>query len=202
MITLDELKVFCLNLDDRPDRWEEVQQEVKKIGVEIERFSAVKHQRGHTGCITSHMQLWEKARSLGTWMTIEDDILFLDNARENLIKAIDQLPLNWDMLYLGATLNQPLARVDENLLRIKKGWTTHGIIYNNQNGVVDFILEGMDEFKVDVFIADIVQERFNCYMCYPMVATQRPGRSDIVNKYTDYHAITDRYKKYVTDVFK
>ena len=197
---LTDIKTFCINLDDRPDRWEEVQEEIKVLGIEMERFPAIKHERGHTGCIQSHIALWKKAKDLGVWMTIEDDILFLPFARTHLEKAIDQLPPYWDMLYLGATLNRHLARVNHNLLRIKKGWTTHGIIYNNQNGVVDFILDGMDEFKVDVFIADIVQEQFNCYMCYPMVATQRPGHSDIVNKYTDYHAITDRYKKYVTDI--
>ena len=110
-------------------------------------------------------------------------------------RFLADVPDDWDMLYLGATLNEPLKQVSPNLFRIKKGWTTHGIIYNNQNGVVAFILDGMDAFKVDVFIADVVQEKFNCYMCYPMVATQRPGRSDIINKHTDYHAITDRYKK-------
>lgn len=202
MIKLDELKVFCINLDDRKDRWGDVQQEVKKIGVEIERFPAIKHKRGHTGCILSHIEIWNMAKDLGVWMTIEDDILFLDNARENLEGAISQLPENWDMLYLGATLNQPLDRVTDNLLRLKKGWTTHGIIYNNQNGVVDFILDGMDWFKVDVFISNIVQEKFNCYMCYPMVATQRPGHSDILNHHVSYKPITDRYKKYITDVLQ
>ena len=55
----------------------------------------------------------------------------------------------------------------------------------------------MIDFKIDVFMADVIQEKFNCYMCYPMVATQRPGLSDITRKYTDYNRIMSRYKKYV-----
>jgi len=193
---IDGVNTYCINLKSRPERWIKVQSEMKKIDMYTERFDAIRHSRGHTGCILSHMALMEEVKDEGVWMTIEDDILFLPEAKNNLYKAYDQLPDDWDMLYLGATLNKKLEKVSDNLLRLKGGWTTHGIIYNNQNGVADFILQGMDRFKVDVFIADIVQEKFNCFMCYPMVATQRPGRSDIVNKYTDYHAIMDRYNKY------
>jgi hypothetical protein len=52
------------------------------------------------------------------------------------------------------------------------------------------------EWKVDVLLADIVQEKFNCYMCFPMVATQRPGWSDTVDHHTEYKEITNKYKKY------
>lgn len=197
MIKFNDIKVFCINLDEREDRWERVQEEVKVIGVEAERFSAIKHTPGYVGCRLSHEALWERARPCGVWMTIEDDILFLPNAKENLEKSIEQLPPDWDMLYLGATLNRPLERVSENLLRIKKGWATHGIVYNNQSGVVDFILSQGYKWKIDVLLADVVQELFNCYMCYPMVATQRPGYSDVVNHYTEYKEITNRYKKHV-----
>jgi len=194
---LSKLKTYCINLDDRPDRWEEVQEEVRKIGIEIERFPGIKMAKGWQGCLASHLALWEKCRELDTFMIIEDDILFLEDAKENLEKAIEQLPDSWDMLYLGATLNKPLAPVSENLLRLRGGWTTHGIIYNNQNGVVDYILTVEPSIRIDKFIADVVQEEFNCFMCYPMVASQRPGYSDIVNRYQDYSVITERYKKYV-----
>ena len=51
--------------------------------------------------------------------------------------------------------------------------------------------------QIDKFIADVVQEEFNCFMCFPMVGTQRPGYSDVVNRYQDYSVIDERYKKYV-----
>jgi len=193
---LDNIKVFCVNLNDRPERWAEVQEEVKVIGVEIERFPAIKRNPGWQGCLFSHLALWEKAKPLGIWMTIEDDIFFLTGAKQNLEAAIGQLPEDWDALYLGATLFRPLERVSENLLRLKCGWTTHGIIWNNQNGVVDYILKYAEDWKIDVLLADKVQEKFNCYMCFPMVATQRPGWSDIVNHHTEYREIMNRYKKY------
>ena len=196
-MNLNDLKVFCVNLDERKDRWEETQEEVKNFGIEVERFPAIKHKRGHTGCIMSHMKLWRKAKDLGIWMVIEDDIMFLENARENLEKAISQLPEDWSALYLTATLNQPLERVSDNLLRLKRGWTTCGIIWNNQNGIVDYIIENHNANKVDVFLSDVVQEKYRCFLAFPMPATQRPGHSDIVNRHTDYKAILNRYERYV-----
>jgi len=191
------MNCYCINLDRRPERWAQTHEEMKIIEMYPIRFSATIKRRRHSGCIASHMALWKQVRDEGIVMIIEDDILFLDNAKENFEAALSQLPSDWDMLYLGATLNQPLERISDNLLLLKKGWTCHAIVYNNQNGVLDYIIKEMIDFKIDVFMADVIQEKFNCYMCYPMVATQRPGLSDITRKYTDYNRIMSRYKKYV-----
>ena len=191
------MNCYCVNLDIRKEKWAQTQEEMRFIGMTPIRFPATEKMDGHSGCIFSHMELWGKVKDEGIVMIIEDDILFLDNAKENFNTAFSQLPEDWDMLYLGATLNQPLERVSDNLFRLKRGWACHGIVYNNQNGVLDYLLMEMIDFKIDVFMAEVVQEKFNCYMCYPMVATQRPGVSDITRKYTDYNIIMDRYKEYV-----
>jgi len=191
------MRVYCINLDNRKERWDQTQEEMKVLGATPIRFSATLKRRRHSGCISSHMALWKQVKDEGVVMVIEDDILFLDNAKENFETALSQLPEDWDMLYLGATLNEPLERVSDNLLRLKRGWACHAIVYNNQNGVLDYLLKEMVDNKIDIFMADVIQEKFNCYMCYPMVATQRPGISDITRKYTDYNKIMRRYRKYV-----
>ena len=191
------MRVYCINLDNRKERWDQTQEEMKVLGATPIRFSATLKRRRHSGCISSHMALWKQVKDEGIVMVIEDDILFLDNAKENFETALSQLPEDWDMLYLGATLNEPLERVSDNLLRLKRGWACHAIVYNNQNGVLDYLLKEMVDNKIDIFMADVIQEKFNCYMCYPMVATQRPGISDITRKYTDYNKIMRRYRKYV-----
>lgn len=193
------MKAYCINLKERTDRWEKVQSQFELLGLQVERFDAVKRKRGHDGCILSHMSLWKKLKSKGIFMIVEDDLkVVVDNPKEILEKAMSQLPDDWDMLYLGATLNQKPERYSENLVRIEKAWTTHAIIYNNQNGVVDAIIDKMDMYKVDVVLADVIQKEFKCFMTYPMICSQAEGFSNIVNKYTDYHAIMDRYKKYTT----
>ena len=67
---------------------------------------------------------------------------------------------NWDMLYLGATLNEKLERFSPHLFRLKKAWTTHAMIFNNQNGVIDYILNNNGGGrKIDVFYAEQIQEK-------------------------------------------
>ena len=195
------MKAYCINLDERTDRWEQVQSQIELLGLKVERFSAIKKKRGHDGCILSHIALWDRLKDQDTFMIIEDDIkVRVDNPKEILNKAMSQLPDDWDMLYLGATLNQPPERISENLVRIKQAWTTHAIIYNNQNGVVDAILEEMDDFKVDVVLANSIQHKFKCFMTFPMICTQTEGFSNIINKHTTYQAITDRYDKYTKGI--
>lgn len=191
-------KAYCINLKERTDRWENVQKQFPLLGLQVERFDAIKRKRGHDGCILSHLALWNDLKDQGEFMIIEDDIkVIVENPKEILDKSISQLPEDWDMLYLGATLNESPERYSENLVRIKKAWTTHAIMYNNQNGVVDAIIKNMDMYKVDVVLADVIQPNFNCFMTYPMICSQAEGYSNVVNRFTDYHAITDRYNKYV-----
>ena len=60
-------KVYCINLDSRKDRWKECVIEFNKIGIldEVERFSAVKHERGIAGCTLSHYEIIKKCKKDG-----------------------------------------------------------------------------------------------------------------------------------------
>jgi len=192
------MKAYCINLDSRPDKWEWVQEEAEKLGLELERFSGIKRRKGHDGCKLSHMTLLRQLRDQGEFMIIEDDMEVCADDPINLMnEAYSQLPGDWDMFYLGATLNQRLDRYSENLYRLKNAWATQAIIYNNQNGVVDYILENHNEPKYSVFLGRKVQDRFKCYITYPMIATQHAGYSDILRHHVDYGVIKKRYKKYV-----
>lgn len=191
------MNTYCINLNERREKWENTKIEASKLGITPRRFPAIKKSPGYVGCRITHRRLLTNVKSDGVFMVIEDDIkVNCDNPGKVMGEAITQLPEDWDMLYLGATLNQPLERYSENLYRIKRGWTTHAIIYNNQNGVVDFILKNRQK-KIDVFYADVVQDKFNCFITYPMVLTQREGFSDVINKPVDYEVIGERYRRYV-----
>lgn len=187
---------YCINLKNRPEKWEETKNECKKIGIEPIRFEAVRDVPGWQGCRKSHLKLLSEIED-DIFMIIEDDIkLNVYNPVEMIEVAIDQLPDNWDILYFGGTLNQKLKGISPNLFRLRKGWTTHAMLFNNQNGVKDFILRENPQNRIDVFYADVVQEKFNCFITSPMTITQRPGFSDIINTQTDYSIITERYNKF------
>lgn len=195
---------YCISLPERPEKWEVAQQEFKKLDGNVMKWNATKKVIGFDGCRESHLGLLEHLRydfKDELYMVFEDDCLFcVDNPQHEISKAMLELPKDWDMLYLGATLNEPLVKYSEHLYRLKRGYTTHAMIFNNQNGVIDFILENNGGGrKIDVFYADVVQEQFNCYITAPMIATQRNGFSDILNRNVNNgDIIRDFYKRHTT----
>ena len=192
------MKAYCINLDKRPDKWEWIKEESKKLDLELIRFPAIYSNKGHFGCRSSHLTLLKQLRDQEEFMIIEDDMeICVDNPIELMNEAYSQLPADWDMFYLGATLNQNLVKYSDNLYRLKAAWATHAIIYNNRNGVVDYILENHNEPKFSVFLSKSVQDNFNCYITYPMIATQHAGMSDILRHHVDYKVIAKRYKRHV-----
>lgn len=186
------MKAYCINLSERMNRWEEFK--TQNIPFEVERFEAIKASPGWVGCRASYLEVMKKVD--GLTLVLEDDCLFL-HPWEDVLKIIPQLPVTWDCLYLGATLNQALERYSDNLFKLKKGWTTHAILYRDRR-IPEFILANAGNIrKIDVFLADVVQEKFNCFITQPLIATQRPGHSDIIDRFTDYAVIKERYEKYV-----
>jgi len=193
------MKTYCINLADRPDRWSKVQKEIGRLRQDVERFDAVKCEVGHDGCKASHIKLLSEVRE-ELFMVIEDDFkISCKHPFTILNMAFRQLPDNWDMLYLGATLTKKIERFSPNLFILKQAVATQGIIYNNQNGVVDYIVKNHNRNRFSTFLAEDVQEKFNCFVTYPMVATQAPGFSDLLNKYTSGKEIKKAFKRYARD---
>lgn len=116
--------------------------------------------------------------------------------------AMTQLPEDWDALWLGATLQSPIKRYSDNLYRLTKGHALHAVIYNSKK-IIDYMAENYNrsKFKVlDVLTAYHAQPRFNCFVVYPIAATQRSCISDINGRFLDnYNEIINNYNKYIRD---
>ena len=187
------MNTYCINLKQRKVKWYAVQLECEKLNLNVTRFDAIFNSVGHEGCFQSHIELLSQIKE-DVFMIIEDDIKVLEPL-EVLDKAIGQLPDDWDMLYLGAALSKKLKRYSENLFTLKGAKVTHAIMYNNQNGVVDFIIENAHVI-IDEYYRDVIQEKFNCYITYPMVCSQLDGYSDTVRWWKRYDDIERNYKLY------
>lgn len=193
------MKAYVINLESRPDRMVEFQKNIFPFGVE--RFNAIKTDPGWVGCTNSQLTILKQQKEF-PFIIFEDDCLMLHtwNAVENSIK---QLPPDWDALYLGATLMQPIERYSENLFRLKNAFCAHVIIYNSWR-MVQYVLDNYEEFfrnstarnTLDVFYAYDVQEKFNCFITDPIAATQRSGYSDIENREVDYTQIIEHFNIY------
>jgi glycosyl transferase family 25 len=192
-------KIFCINLDRRPDRWENVQKEFEKIGVEnYERFSAIDGNdikfnnhllTGELGCLLSHLEITKKARELGlkNYLVIEDDIEFIRGFNKLFDSFYSQVPQDWNMIYLGGNtvVDRPL-KITDNVYKIHNTYTTHAIVVKDT--MYDVIIETLPKMKkqVDVYYADF-QKSFNCYCSMnPKLIWQVDGKSDIQNVEVKY----------------
>ncbi len=191
--------IYCVNLDNRPDRWEQCKVEFDKISItdRVERFSAVEAKPGWIGCLKSHIEITKDAKKRGfkNFLVFEDDFLLKDNIEENLSKSLSQLTdlaLDWDLLYLGINPVHHMPYVSENLVKCAGGLTTHA--YAMSERLYDDIINiDVDNSRqVDVFYTDYVQKvRGKSYCVYPILAIQKDGYSDVNDeevKYGDTHA--------------
>ena len=187
------MKAYCINLAHRTDKWIETQIECEQIGLDVVRYDAIYDDNGWEGCRKSHLAILAQAQP--PFIILEDDVKFLGNMKD-IHRCMDDLPQDWDMLYLGANLQAPIDRYSEHLYRLKYAYATHAIIYNTQR-VIDYILEhDAGGRKIDVFYAEKVMEQFNVYATRPMLATQRPSLTDISQHYQYYTHLEEGYSKF------
>lgn len=123
--------IYCMNLDERTDRWEHSLKQFEKLGISdrVERFSAIKcsdlktrneladlHYGGYfrpnyrfplPGAVGNHLGHREiiklaKKRGLKNVLVFEDDFNVLDNWNETLNCALGELDnFDWHLFYLG-----------------------------------------------------------------------------------------------------
>jgi hypothetical protein len=109
-------RVYCVNLDTRPDRWQRFSANVPPDWpfAPIERFSAVAGKRvphppywkaggGAWGCYRSHLRLIEQCLQDGveSVLLLEDDALFPADFTARTLDWLRHVPADWEMLYLG-----------------------------------------------------------------------------------------------------
>jgi hypothetical protein len=183
----------CLTND--PSEWAIAQHEFARVGLEVEKYQAVKEIGPHQSFSHSERNiLLEFLHSdADTLLHLEDDVVFRDLG--HLDQALSELPDDWDIVYLGANLvcwnnGEPWPeRYSEHLFRVKCAWTTHAIAYNKK--CVRRLLEKQPEFSAQMFdnyLSDRLSE-LNAFCVAPMVAYQRPRVSSIWSRFDDYTPI-------------
>lgn len=199
-------EIFCINIDERTDRWELAQKEFEKIGIldKVQRFSAIKEDDGRLGVIKSNLEIvkYAKKNKLNNVLVFEDDVEFLVDPNEYLKKAISQASgLKWSLFYLGANTHTKLIKIKPNLILLKNAFAVHSMAYSNL--VYDKFIrkyEGINKITrhgdiLDVYLAQEIQAKDVCLMVNPLLTTQRDSYSDIEKKIVSYKFIEERFKK-------
>lgn len=127
----------------------------------------------------------------GPSVIFEDDCVFGD--MYHLGEALDELPEDWDMLYLGANVvgsdlcNWPVPEsVSPHLRRVTQAWTTHAIAYSEKGR--DYILDNWD-LSTNQMFDDVLRcnlEKMQAFIIDPMICDQLKDYSDIWKRDVDY----------------
>lgn len=199
-------EIYCINLDERPDRWQHAMQEFTKAGIEdkVKRFSAIKENDGRVGIIKSNLSIIKiaKEKKLKNVLVFEDDVKFIvDDPQKVLQTSIEQAKgLNWYLFYLGANTHEKLIRFKPNLILLKKAFAVHSMAYSSL--MYDLFIkkyEGLNKISqfgdiLDVYFAQQIQEKYICLMTNPMMTTQMNDYSDIEKRDVNQEYIEERYK--------
>jgi GR25 family glycosyltransferase involved in LPS biosynthesis len=184
----------CINLDRRAQRWLRAQERFARHAIVVERFSAIdgkllsppaqfRFSAGAYGCLQSHLRVIEQARErrLPSIMVFEDDVVFHPEFDQRFPRFIEQMPDDWDMIYLGAGHMEAPLEVSDNVIRLQKSYSTYA--YALRSTAYDAFLElaRHEEFQVDAYYGKL-QQQFNCYCFFPHLAWVEEGYSDTLDR--------------------
>jgi GR25 family glycosyltransferase involved in LPS biosynthesis len=209
-------KIFCINLDHRTDRWAKCQEKFKKLGIldKVERFSAFKLEHdniqfkkllGQAGCTLSHMAILKKAldNNYSNYLVLEDDFEINDSQIDflsNLKNSLEELPSDWDILYLGGNLTDvygkiPIEKYSKSLYQVNSCHTTHAIAFSRTGmqkmaqkiGYVDNIIQWIiKKGTIDVFLNQEILYSNNSFIINPLLILQQEDFSDIEQNVFNY----------------
>jgi Coenzyme PQQ synthesis protein D (PqqD) len=182
--------VYCLNLDQRPDRWENSLRRFSALNIaaRVERFPAISTPSNHhAGCARSWRAMVAQARDreLANFLGIEDDAIFLDSTLDVVSAGLSELEgLDWDLLYLGGAAWETPAEIPGHVvLQSPRGLTcTHALAVNHT--AYDRLLadipdsDGIDGWlaiylAIDQYLSQQVKAgNYRAYVLNPRVATQ------------------------------
>ena len=183
---------ICINLDKRSDRWSKMRSRFSENGLdEVVRFPALDGSSlsipaswqsfpGAYGCLQSHLGVVEQARE-NAWPSVlifEDDVVLAPEINKIFDRYIDQVPADWDMIFLGAIHGPPLIKVASNVVRVTHSLSTFA--YALKHTIYD---EFIEQTRKATSVLDentrALQQDFNCYCFKPNVAWVEEDFSDV-----------------------
>lgn len=191
---------FYINLQSRPDRKQHVEKQLKSIGINAERFNAIKMTNGAIGCSMSHLKIIETAKS-NNWehvLIVEDDILFTN---PNLfIQQFNKFLFNhkdFDVALIAGNNLPPYKKMDDTCVQVTHCQTTTGyivqkhyydtLIKNYKDGILLLMKNSSNHFlyAIDKYWFNL-QAIHKWYLITPLTVTQREDYSDIEKRSTNY----------------
>lgn len=191
----DIQNVLYINLDDRPDRRQEIESELRRIGFNPQRIRGFRIPgNGPRGCNLSHIKCLELAKSQN-WSHVficEDDALFRTDISfvQRRIDTFLQRHTDWDVITLGPNIREG-KYIDDCSARIYKSWCAAAYIVRQE--YYDVLLHLFKNATEGNIIADAtwshLSTRDKWYTVLPLLVVQRPSKSDLEDLEVDYRQL-------------
>ncbi|NCA22183.1 MAG: hypothetical protein EBS86_13715 [Crocinitomicaceae bacterium] len=193
----DVPNILYINLKERIDRKEQMEESLKNF--KFTRINAIRHIKGLSGCVQSHIYCIEyaKANNFPYVIIFEDDLEWTVPI-EYVKKIFNILPhIDFDVAVLCPVFSKgnPVC-VNDYFVRGCESQTT--LCYVCKNHYYDTLLENfkqgyklLEETNIDDLYAldqywKVLQRKDNWIFAYPNLGKQRPGYSNIQNKNVNY----------------
>lgn len=197
-------RIVCLNLTKRTDRLIEFTAHMEEYQIPFERYTAIEHHNGAEGLRLTMVELFEDClkKNLDNVLVFEDDSFFLIEpflVHDAMNKAVDQLPENYWMLFLGCQLTgRVIGFPSPNIVKGTKMFSTHSVLYSKQ-GMKEILARNFYS-PIDNFYVSHIEDNGNSYAIYPLLTCQRPGYSDIgKNEINWFPFIVPRYQQKINE---
>lgn len=173
-------KIYVINLAKRTDRMQQAIEQLTKYNIPFERWEAIENKDGAEGLRLTMIELFTHCieNNYQNCLIFEDDVDFLEPDMNNIMEdAIEQLPPDYHILYLGAQLCKMPVFYWRNLLIVQDAYATHAAAYSN--AAMKEILNSEFKSPIDNFFVKTIQKKGKCFCVYPLIASQIPSHSDI-----------------------
>ena len=185
---MEGLSCFCINLDDRTDKWADTQAAFQGTGIVPKRFSGIRRSEGWRGCGASHVAIAREAMRKGLpWvLIIEDDCVPVADFAQRwpvVKKALWDDYGQWDIFLGGPTYIQgPVELHGNHLIEIEGGFALH--FYVLQAAAYEKVIAWNPDRHgpIDVYYSNVLR----IVTTYPLLAKQHPSISDIKQEHRDY----------------
>lgn len=175
---------YCMNLDSRTDRWEQVVKDFTRLQavmpIEIERVSAVampqRPQQGVTATFRKIITM-AKEKKLPYVLILEDDLYVID--AERVKTCLNNAPEDWDILLGGVYHYVPDKKHDDYWMKMRDFCSLHFIIIRDTIYDKVLALKGLSQHLDRALGAQTKQGNMKTYLMHPMPCQQRPGFSNI-----------------------
>jgi GR25 family glycosyltransferase involved in LPS biosynthesis len=156
--------------------------------------------KGEICCTLSHIAAIKIAKTLGykNILVLEDDIELCDDFLSRIDGIENQLPENWDQIYVGAIVSGLSNKISENIYNIKTDsmMGTHSYLLNCS--AYDLVSNKLLEFNTSTdgeFNILHTNKMLNTFIYVPFLTYQYDGYSYITNGDKKMKSMTDKYFK-------